>query len=109
VAGGRQRQPVAGRERLGPARKLVDDAVGRAAGIDRDRALFAAETALNVERLPVAALFELGETERVLARLAKAARSTSPGRPPPTFRTTSWTARPIVAFARLPWPSTFIR
>ena len=33
-----------------------------------------------------------------------AARSSSPGRPPPTLRTTSWRARPIVRFARLPWP-----
>ena len=33
------------------------------------------------------------------------ARSTSPGRPPPTLRTTSCSARPIVAFARLPCPS----
>src|SRR6476659_5453559 len=30
------------------------------------------------------------------------ARSTSPGRPPPTFRTTSCSARPIVRFARFP-------
>src|SRR6266487_1343365 len=33
------------------------------------------------------------------------ARSTPPGRPPPTLRTTSWSARPMVALARLPWPS----
>ena len=32
------------------------------------------------------------------------ARSTSPGRPPPTLRMTSCKARPIVALARLPWP-----
>ena len=32
------------------------------------------------------------------------ARSTPPGRPPPTLRTTSCNARPIVALARLPCP-----
>ncbi len=32
------------------------------------------------------------------------ARSTPPGRPPPTLRMTSCKARPIVALARLPWP-----
>ena len=35
------------------------------------------------------------------------ARSTPPGRPPPTFRTTSWSARPIVELARFPWPRAF--
>ena len=34
------------------------------------------------------------------------ARSTPPGAPPPTLRTTSCTARPIVALARLPCPRT---
>ena len=32
------------------------------------------------------------------------ARSSSPGRPPPTLRMMSCKARPMVAFARLPWP-----
>src|SRR5918912_50828 len=35
----------------------------------------------------------------------RVARSTSPGRPPPTLRTTSCSARPMVALARFPWPS----
>ena len=35
-----------------------------------------------------------------------AARSISPGRPPPTLRIVSCTARPMVMLARLPWPST---
>ena len=35
------------------------------------------------------------------------ARSISPGRPPPTLRMMSWKARPMVALARLPWPSAF--
>ena len=33
------------------------------------------------------------------------ARSVPPGRCPPMLRTTNRTARPIVALARLPWPS----
>ena len=40
-----------------------------------------------------------------LPGLPWAARSTPCGRPPPTLRTTSCTARPIVRLARLPWPS----
>ena len=40
-----------------------------------------------------------------LAGEPNVARSTSPGRPPPTLRTTNWTARPMVELARLPWPS----
>ena len=47
----------------------------------------------------------LGEAEADLARLPWVARSTSPGRPPPTLRMTSCSARPIVELARLPWPS----
>ena len=39
-----------------------------------------------------------------LPGLPWAARSTPPGRPPPTLRTTSCTARPIVRLARLPCP-----
>ena len=35
----------------------------------------------------------------------RVARSTPPGRPPPTLRMTSCSARPIVELARLPWPS----
>ena len=37
------------------------------------------------------------------------ARSTSPGRPPPTLRITSCSARPIVELARLPCPSALPR
>ena len=40
-----------------------------------------------------------------LPGLPCAARSTPPGRPPPTLRMTSCSARPIVRLARLPWPS----
>ena len=40
-----------------------------------------------------------------LPGLPKVARSMAPGRPPPTLRTMSCSARPIVALARLPWPS----
>ena len=39
-----------------------------------------------------------------LPGLPRVARSTPPGRPPPTLRITSCKARPIVALARLPWP-----
>ena len=35
------------------------------------------------------------------------ALSTPPGLPPPTLRITSWRARPMVAFALLPWPRAF--
>ena len=38
-----------------------------------------------------------------------AARSSMPGRPPPTLRTTSCSARPAVIDARSPWPSTLTR
>ena len=34
-----------------------------------------------------------------------AARSSRPGRPPPTLRTVSCSARPIVELARFPWPN----
>ena len=34
-------------------------------------------------------------------------RSIPPGTPPPTLRITSCSARPMLAFARLPWPSAF--
>ena len=40
-----------------------------------------------------------------LPGLPNTARSTPPGMPPPTLRITSCSARPIVALARLPWPS----
>ena len=40
-----------------------------------------------------------------LPGLPSVALSTPPGRPPPTLRTTSWRARPMVALARFPWPS----
>ncbi len=40
-----------------------------------------------------------------LPGLPRVARSMPPGRPPPTLRTMSCRARPIVALARLPWPS----
>src|SRR6185369_11084544 len=40
-----------------------------------------------------------------LPGLPRVARSMAPGRPPPTLRTMSCSARPIVALARLPWPS----
>ena len=36
------------------------------------------------------------------------ARSMPPGAPPPMLRVTSWTARPMVELARLPWPRTLI-
>src|SRR3954469_14692553 len=39
-----------------------------------------------------------------LPGLPNVARSISPGAPPPMLRTISWSARPIVALARLPWP-----
>ena len=47
-----------------------------------------------------------GKQNEILPGLPCAARSTPPGTPPPTLRTTSCTARPIVRLARLPWPST---
>src|SRR5262249_32519042 len=43
-----------------------------------------------------------------LPGLPSVARSISPGRPPPTLRTTSCNARPMVALARLPWPRALI-
>ena len=41
----------------------------------------------------------------ILPGMPWVARSTSPGRPPPTLRITSCSARPIVELARLPCPS----
>ena len=43
-----------------------------------------------------------GKQNESLPLLPKVERSTSPGRAPPTLRTTSWSARPIVMLARLP-------
>src|SRR5438876_609215 len=40
-----------------------------------------------------------------LPGLPKVARSMAPGMPPPTLRTISCRARPMVALARLPWPN----
>ncbi len=40
-----------------------------------------------------------------LPGLPNVARSMPPGTPPPTLRTVSCSARPMVALARLPWPS----
>ena len=65
------------------------------------------EAPLHRQRLPRRARLVLGEAERVLAGVAEGRPGRSrPGRPPPTLRTTSCSARPIVALARLPCPST---
>ena len=69
--------------------------------------LLGAVAALDVQRLPRRVLLVLGEAERELARvaergavdLARAGRRRRCG-------STSCSARPIVALARLPWPST---
>ena len=71
VTSSSERASVAGGEGFCIARKLVDDPVGRTAGVDGDGALFLRETALDVEGVPVAALFELGEAESELPRLTE--------------------------------------
>ena len=49
-----------------------------------------------------------GEAQGVLARPTQGrAGSIPPGTPPPTLRITSCNARPMLALARLPWPSAF--
>src|SRR5262249_51392579 len=71
VAGDVHHRRVAGRQGGGGAGELVDDRRRRAAGVARHGAVVGAKTALDVERLPFAADLVLGETERVLARLAE--------------------------------------
>ena len=94
-------------QRLGLAGELVDDAARALAGEHGDRVVARRRsprlTASEVHGEPSSSS---AKQKLTLPGLPCAARSTPPGRPPPTLRTTSCTARPMVRLARLPWPST---
>ena len=85
------------RERLGVARHLVDDAPRALAGEQRDgrrrRARSRARRASGSHGEPSSSSAKQNES---LPGLPCAARSTPPGRPPPTLRMTSCSARPMV-------------
>ena len=96
--------PANAREPLGLARELVDDDPRRLGRHQRHAGLAGGHAAV------------LGQRARAMSssRSAKHARPCPAGRgrrgprrrgrPPPTLRTVSCSARPIVLFARLPWP-----
>ena len=71
MSGGSERPAVARGQGFRIARELIDDPVGRPAGVNGDGALFFREAALHVEGVPVAALFEFSEAKGVLTGLAE--------------------------------------
>ena len=96
------------RERLGIARELVDDAARALAGEGGHGVGPGAAPKSHASGGHGEPSSSSAKQKPILPGLPCVARSTSPGRPPPTLRTTSWSARPIVAFARLPCPNTFL-
>ena len=97
------------RKRLGRARHLVDDAP-HAVAANSVTAMSPARQPRSTAAAPTASPSSSSAKQNVyLPGLPSVARSTSPGRPPPTLRITSCSARPIVALARLPWPERVAR
>ena len=92
---------------LGVARELVDDHARRLERDERDAGLAVGDAA--VLREPGHGAVSSRRSAKHMPSLPAwpcAARSSTPGRPPPTLRTTSCSARPVVIEARSPWPST---
>jgi len=98
-------RPERSRQRLGVARELVHDRARALAGEERDGARAFARRG-PPRRAPRRALL-VSAKQKPSLRVAVVARSTSPGGPADVAGHELERA-PIVAFARLPWPSTLM-
>ena len=108
VGGGAQARGERAGERLGCAGELIDDAADAFAGEQRDRVLVGGGTRARRASVPSTRL-RARRSSRCTCRAGRAWRDRPrPGRPPPTLRITSCSARPMVALARLPGPSALI-
>ncbi len=97
-----QARGKAARERFRIARQLVDDRARPFAGEQHHAVRARSGAEISGQRRPGEPSSSSAKQKAIFPGLPCVARSTSPGRPPPTFRTTSCSARPIVGLARLP-------